>query len=341
MDTEGLGTREGLPSKQCAFDLDYDFSFRPASYWPDAPSAEALLSRIPGTQRRDIASRALQGEELPRLGGDELYREAMEFVLEEKLTDDELESWGRIHPSLMGGEYLPELHEGEVEIARIELRSTTGDVVQVLARPAAAGFSQYRVVDEYWDEGSRYAVTPESSGRPLTFGELVELIDTVEQADEGHKYQDPRFNVGHDDRYRDLNYYEGEIEAEELLDFVSVGSVFYPALGAYYNERASAWVEEKRQEPRRPPRPQYPTTPEEIAVAVEAREAALVEWIHAFDVVVDAGGAVAQRMAERLDRSAAEHRNSKPITSPAGRADCSRRVGLHALVLNPLVRGHF
>lgn len=81
-------TREGLPSKQFTFDGLFDFSYRPASYWHDLPDEEAFLSRIRGTLRRNIARRAMKGEELPRLGGDELYREAMEFVLEEKLTEE-------------------------------------------------------------------------------------------------------------------------------------------------------------------------------------------------------------------------------------------------------------
>jgi hypothetical protein len=35
---------------------------------------------------------------------------------------------GRLHPSFMGGEYLPDRRDTEVEIARINIDSTTSDV---------------------------------------------------------------------------------------------------------------------------------------------------------------------------------------------------------------------
>ena len=65
-----------------------------------------MLSRIKGTVRQDIARRALTGEELPPIGDDELYREAMEFVLKDELAEGERQRWGRIDPAMMGGEYL-------------------------------------------------------------------------------------------------------------------------------------------------------------------------------------------------------------------------------------------
>ena len=67
---------------------------------------------------------------------------------------------------MMGGEYLPADLEDEIEVARIELASTTGDVIQLRARPSD-GRILYRAVGESWDEGSRYAVTPEESAEPL------------------------------------------------------------------------------------------------------------------------------------------------------------------------------
>ena len=40
-----------------------------------------------------------------------------------------------MHPMFMGGNYLPDAEEGEVEIARIEISSTTRDVTCVFAKP--------------------------------------------------------------------------------------------------------------------------------------------------------------------------------------------------------------
>jgi hypothetical protein len=48
----------------------------------------------------------------------------------------------------MGGNYLPDTEEGEVEIARIEIASTTFDVTCLFAKQNN-GRILYRVVDEY------------------------------------------------------------------------------------------------------------------------------------------------------------------------------------------------
>jgi hypothetical protein len=53
-----------------------------------------------------------------------------------------------IHPMFMGGNYLPDTEDGEVEIARIRISSTTFDVTSVYAR-ADGGAIHCRVVDEY------------------------------------------------------------------------------------------------------------------------------------------------------------------------------------------------
>jgi hypothetical protein len=241
MDPEAA-QREGPPKKQFPFDDRYDFSYRPATYWPELPTENTLLSKIKGTQRRDIARRALEGEKLQRLGGDDLFRETAEFVLDENLDEEERESWGGIHPTMTGGEYLPADLEDEIEVARIELASTTGDVIQLRAQPSD-GRIVYRVVDEYWDEGSRYAVTPEESAEPLTFGQLIELLDTARQADEGHLHEDDAYNVGLADKDRAANYDEGS-DAEGLIYFATVSSLYYPQLEGYYRDRARAWYEQ-------------------------------------------------------------------------------------------------
>jgi hypothetical protein len=51
----------------------------------------------------------------------------------------------------MGGEYLPDLKQDEVEIARITIASTTQDVTSVFARRGKHRI-YYRVVDEYGGE---------------------------------------------------------------------------------------------------------------------------------------------------------------------------------------------
>jgi hypothetical protein len=56
-------------------------------------------------------------------------------LLADTLDTDTRVSLGRIHPSFMGGEYLPNYDRSEVEIARIEFESTTCDVFSLRARP--------------------------------------------------------------------------------------------------------------------------------------------------------------------------------------------------------------
>jgi hypothetical protein len=224
-----------MPIKVFPFDDQFDFDFRPETYWSELPSERSILGQIPGTVRRAIGEDALRGERLAP--------EEVEVIFEKELSDKDRESWGRVHPHRMGGEYLPATEEDEVEVARIELASTTADVIQVRARNAD-GTIAYSVIDEYYDEGSRYDVAPASCAQPLTLGELIDLIDTARQADEGHLYGDDRIDIGLVDSARDLNY-EGSGDAEGLRDFVRVSSAFYPELERYFQLRAEAWVEQK------------------------------------------------------------------------------------------------
>jgi len=67
------------------------------------------------------------------------------------LDDESRRSLGQIHPTFMGGEYLPNYRRQEVAIARIELESTTSDVISLRATSAGA-LIKYSLVDEYETE---------------------------------------------------------------------------------------------------------------------------------------------------------------------------------------------
>lgn len=73
---------------------------------------------------------------------------------------------------------------GEVEIARITLRSTTGDVVSVRARRGDRRI-EYRVVDEY---ETSFTFQPQLSQEPLMLGEIVNMIDGLQNEEEGSAY---------------------------------------------------------------------------------------------------------------------------------------------------------
>ena len=79
------------------------------------------------------------------------------------------------HPQFMGGNYLPPLELGEVEVARITRESVTADVTAVYARPTEDGLTQYRVVDEYGGDRLPEHSTAQTS-RPMTLAEFTDFF---------------------------------------------------------------------------------------------------------------------------------------------------------------------
>jgi len=201
----------------------YDIEYRPITYW-DTPTA--LLANIKGARRKAAARELLDKGDF----------EALEdWMIRERLPDPLRDALGRIHPALMGGEYLPDFEDQEVEIARVTLRSVMADVISVRARREKRTIF-YRIVDEY---GTKFEVWPEESKRPLSMGELVALMDDAHDAFNGL--------YGVTERYRDLNCYVPD-DAPGVVDFVEVTSEFYPDLAAWYEEEAQEWLKEKLKE---------------------------------------------------------------------------------------------
>jgi len=203
-----------------------DLSYRPATYWPSAPTVEQLLSRIKGQARRDQARAIMESEGFSGLST---------FIAQQSLSEDDRARWGSIHPSLMGGEYLPGLEDNQVEIARISLKSTTGDQISVRAT-RVEGAIHYSVMDEYETE---YILPNSETMEPLTLGELVALLDETNHPDEGQENFDglvkSHWNfVGNEDArpYGLLN----------AIGFVRVESGFYPGLSAHYAQEAHKWL---------------------------------------------------------------------------------------------------
>lgn len=207
----------------------YDLDFRPSSYWAPENAIETLLVNIKGERRRR-AVRAMLEQGYAYVLATFLARNAIEE--EERAT---LES---IHPAFRGGEYLPDAGPEEVEIARVCLASTTMDVISVRAQRVSRGW-RYRIVDEY---GGIFHVRPASSRQPLRMRRLIRLMDTARKDDQ----------VGITDAYRDANMNvfleDGEPISElrrrvnDLEDFVTVTSAFYPQLGAWYEEEGHIWA---------------------------------------------------------------------------------------------------
>jgi hypothetical protein len=204
---------KGRPSEPptLAETLGIDLDFRPRDYFWARDHDLALPSDIAGHERREMVKRLIaDGEEVP----DGLDASRLEPELRE--------AWGAMHPMNMGGEYLPPMFDGEVEIARISLRSVTGDQISVRARRNGDRI-RYRIVDEYPENGETYIPHPRTSTCRLTLGELVTMID--EATDEGG------VAIGALACNLDM-----ASDPRDLEDFVTVESDFYPDLGRYYAE---------------------------------------------------------------------------------------------------------
>jgi len=101
------------------------------------------------------------------------------------------------------------------------------DITSIRAQKSEDGYD-YRIVDEY---ENNFDFVPNSSGTPLSMKELISIIDNCELV------TGPR----------DMNL-EGGCTPEEIYDFATVTSVFYPDLEAYYSEANDVWLEEKERD---------------------------------------------------------------------------------------------
>ena len=197
---------------------EIDLQFRPRSYfWPLGLETH-LLSRIKGAERKSALERLIESgrlEDFPR------------FMTESALSDDDREALGRIHPAFMGGEYLPDLLLNEVMVARITVASTTRDVTCVYARRTKDRI-HYRVVDEYGGE-TLSGRARRTSRRPLALGDLETFFNSAWS-----------LYVSLDANFSDDGY-----DVDEMQEFVSAESEFYPEFERLYRLRIARWAAEQ------------------------------------------------------------------------------------------------
>ena len=204
-----------------------DLSFRPTTYWPESENREQRLSHIKGKARRDMTRDALNS------GGVLELNETIPELAKDNLSDEERQLLGAVHPTFMGGEYLPSENDDEVEIARISLDSTTGDQISVRASRADAAI-HFSIEDEYSTE---FILSINESDQPLSLGELINLLESTSHPEEEH----PMGMVqSHWNRL-----YEYDTPVDESVDFVSLESAFYGELSAYYKNLADVWMKER------------------------------------------------------------------------------------------------
>jgi hypothetical protein len=184
-----------------------DLGFRPSTKLFPMTAEKLLLSRVKGTSRREVLATAVDEDCLNELGP---------VFTRISLDPEERRARAAVHPSFMGGEYLPDFEEGEIEVARIDLRSTMADAISIRLRRLPEGFA-YRVVDEYMDEnvnGLLEAPTSLLADRPLTLAQFGEFVVRTSRIQE---ICDP-------DRFDDV---------DEAQCFVRASSEFYPQFSRY------------------------------------------------------------------------------------------------------------
>ena len=195
-----------------------DLDFRPRGYFWPLDLGVTPHAFIKGAERRAMVERMYaDGRE------DEIAPELMDPVL----SDAARKALGSIHPSFMGGEYLPSLGTDEVEVARISIASTTQDVTCVYARREGE-WIYYRVVDEY--EGSTLDGPAEKqSKQPLTLKELTDFfLDTWDLRG-----------------VLEINFGDYGMPEDRVIGFVTeASSLYYPEFGALIFEYIDSWLAE-------------------------------------------------------------------------------------------------
>lgn len=118
----------------------YDLNYQPEDYFFAQEFMKKILSKVKEQKRRQALERLLVRGEF----------DDIENLLNEKLSEEDRIKIGRIPPSLVGGKYLPDLEEDEIEIARATLSSTTFDVYSVRVKKVREIY-KYSIASEYED----------------------------------------------------------------------------------------------------------------------------------------------------------------------------------------------
>ncbi|WP_298128233.1 hypothetical protein [Brevundimonas sp.] len=145
-------------------DCGLDLAFRPSTYLTPMSIGQHALRTVKGAERRHLIASSMASEGAPIPDG----------WLEPSLPLDDVRILGSHHPSLLGGEFLPNRTQREVEIARITLDSTTQDVVSVYASQGRHRI-RYRLVDEYGG-GTLKGASQRSSIKPLSLAALAQFV---------------------------------------------------------------------------------------------------------------------------------------------------------------------
>ena len=198
-------------------------SYTPPSYFFPMGLGTYLLATVKGTQRRSSIEKLIEeGSVL----------DVEDWLAHSSLDDRTRELIGRFHPDFMGGEYLPDLKLGEIEIARIELASTTADVISIRAIKRKSRI-YYSVQDEY---STKFKFKPRWSNKPITLSQVINLIETASNDEWGSRALSPLFLL-------EYNYLRYGADLDTSRSFVRITSAFYPELESYYEQVIEEWYQ--------------------------------------------------------------------------------------------------
>lgn len=179
---------------------DVDLTRAPKSYFVPHGLERHLVSKIKSAViRADLNALLDQGD----------YQQVRKVLIDEDRDNAFFNAMGHSHPMFLGGNYLPDTKEGEIEIARLCLRSVTYDVSAIYVR-REQGVIHYRVVDEY-DGMTLHEEPYAQSETPMTLEAFTALV--VEKC-------------GLDGTVNENEF----VAVQEALDFFWAESYFYPDL---------------------------------------------------------------------------------------------------------------
>ena len=157
----------------------------------------------------------------------------MRHLRSPSLTEDQRNRFGAIHPSFLGGEYLPDCNPSETEIARVKLRSTTQDLISIRAT-REDGELRYPIVDEYDDH--EFSLWTQFSQKPFSVKKLIEFLDNSSEV----KGYPGSLTLAYNNSNAD-----GVLSRERLRDFTTVCSEIYSQLEEHYDRVYADWIVEE------------------------------------------------------------------------------------------------
>ena len=203
-----------------------DLEFAPQSYFSKIDLETRLKSTIFGQKRKETVLENTK------------TKFTAPFLLRGQISDSQRSKSGAVHPKYMGGEYLPNMEQNEVEICRVILQSTTLDVTSMRAN-LNNGLYSYSVSDEY--DLFKYQLPIQSSKNPLATGQMIEQIDNCLIHEVGQNGNASEVFHGLTTPVLTLHI-DGGCDPKELIDYISVDSAFYPELGAYYKNKINNYL---------------------------------------------------------------------------------------------------